>query len=117
MLKIGQALKPLYSLLEEEIKKSGNIFVDETPVDILAPGTGKTKQGYMTVMAEGKSVDPPLWIYRFFTDRKHQTFTDFLEGYKGVFHSDKYGAYEKKPKIKIRHGPHAGVRRSKLRER
>ena len=100
VLKIGQALKPLYALLEEEIKKSGNIFVDETPVDILAPGTGKTKQGYMTVMAGGKSVDPPLRIYRFFTDRKHQTFTDFLEGYKGVFHSDKYGAYEKEAKDK-----------------
>ena len=62
VLKIGQALKPLYALLEEEIKKSGNIFVDETPVDILATGSGKTKQGYMTVMAGGKSLDPPLRI-------------------------------------------------------
>ena len=89
VLKIGEALTPIYDLLEEEIKKSGNIFIDETPVDILAPGTGKTKQGYMTVMAGGASQDPPLRIYRFFTDRKHQSFTDFLAGYKGVFHSDK----------------------------
>ena len=81
VLKIGQALKPLYDLLEEGIKQSGNIFVDETPVDILAPGSRKTKQGYMTVIAGGKSVDPSLRIYRFFTD--------FLEGYKRVFHSDK----------------------------
>ena len=54
----------------------------------------------MTVMAGGASQDPPLRIYRFFTNRKHQTFTDFLEGYKGVFHSDKYGAYEKEAKDK-----------------
>lgn len=100
VLKIGKALTPLYDLLEQEIKESGNIFVDETPVDILAPGTGKTKQGYMTVMAGGASLDPPLKVYRFFTDRKYQSFEDFLKDYKGIFHSDKYGAYEKEAKNK-----------------
>ena len=59
----AEALKPLYDLLEIEVKKTGNIFVDETPVDILAPGTGKTKQGFMTTMVGGQSLNPPLRIY------------------------------------------------------
>lgn len=95
---IGKALFPLYQLLEEEIKASGNIFVDETPVDILAPGTGKTKQGYMVVIAGGLSLNPALRVYKFLETRKHDAFADFFKGYIGVFHSDKYAAYAKEAK-------------------
>jgi len=98
VVQCGKALKPLCDLLEKEIKASGNIFVDETPVDMLAPGTGKTTQGYMVVMAGGESLNPALRIYKFFTSRKHKGFEELFEGYSGVFHSDKYGAYEKEAK-------------------
>jgi len=95
---IGKTLLPLYQLLEEEIKASGNIFVDETPVDILAPGTGKTKQGYMMVIAGGLSLNPALRVYKFLETRKHNAFANFFKGYVGIYHSDKYGAYEKEAK-------------------
>lgn len=95
---IGKALLPLYQLLEEEVKASGNIFVDETPVDILAPGTGKTKQGYMVVIAGGLSLNPALRVYKFLETRRHDAFADFFKGYVGVFHSDKYAAYAKEAK-------------------
>lgn len=98
IVKIGMALQPLCDLMEEEIKASGNIFVDETPVDILAPGTGKTDQGYMVAMVGGASLDPSLRVYKFFTSRKHEGFEKIFQGYMGVFHSDKYGAYEKEAK-------------------
>jgi transposase len=98
VVKIGMALKPLCELMEEEIKASQNIFVDETPVDILAPGTGKTTQGYMVVMVGGESSDPPLRVYKFFTSRKHEGFAELFQNYIGRFHSDKYGAYEKEAK-------------------
>lgn len=95
---IGKALLPLYQLLEAEIKTSGNIFVDETPVDILAPGKGKTKQGYMLVVAGGASSNPALRVYKFLETRKHDAFAEVFKGYTGVFHSDKYSAYEKEAK-------------------
>lgn len=98
VVQAGKALKPLYDLLTEEIKKSGNIFVDETPIDMLAPGRGKTVQGYMTVMAGGQSLNPGLRVYTFLTSRKHEGFEKLLKGYSGVFHSDKYQAYEKEAK-------------------
>ena len=94
----AKALKPLYDLLEKEVKDSGNIFVDETPVDVLAPGTGKTAQGYMVTMVGGQSLNPHLRVYKFFTSRKHEGFQKLFDGYCGVFHSDKYGAYEKEAK-------------------
>ncbi len=98
VMQSGKSLAPLYDLLEQEIKASGNIFVDETPVDVLAPRTGKTAQGYMITIVGGKSLNPALRIYKFFTSRKHEGFEKLFQGYQGVFHSDKYGAYEKEAK-------------------
>ncbi len=92
--KMGEALIPLYSLMQEAVFASGNIFVDETPVDELAPGKGKTNQGYVVTVAGGQSLDPPNRTYIYFPDRKHANFNKLLNGYKGVLHSDKYGAYE-----------------------
>ena len=40
------------------------------------------------------SFDPPYRIYNFRTNRQHQHAADLLKDYRGVLHSDKYGAYE-----------------------
>jgi transposase len=94
VIRVGMALKPLYNEMQKEILKSGNIFFDETPVDMLAPGKGKVHQSYMWVIAGGKSCDPALRIYRFRTSREHYHAEEILKNYQGVLHSDKYGAYE-----------------------
>ena len=95
VFRIATALKPLYECLVESVKVSKNVFVDETPVDVLAPGTGKTAQGYMMTLVGGESLDPSLRIYRFVSSRSHDDIMELLKDYKGVFHSDKYQAYEK----------------------
>ena len=77
----------------KQILKSGNIFYDETPVAMLKPGKGKTHQAYMWVLAGGQSANPAYRIYDFQTSRCHYHAAK-LEGYHGVLHSDKYGAYE-----------------------
>ena len=95
VLRIAMTLKPLYLCLVESVKASGNVFVDETPVDVLAPGKGKTDQGYMMVLLGGQSLDPALRVYHFISSRGHEEVMEILKDYKGVFHSDKYQAYEK----------------------
>ena len=95
MIKIGQILAPFHSLLQQEILALGNIFIDETPIDVLSPGKGKTKQGYMVVIAGGPSLNPALRVYHFLPDRKHAHFEEMFKDYQGVFHSDDYGVYEK----------------------
>lgn len=87
-------LKPLHEAMAHKILESGNVFVDETPVRMLAPGTGKTQTGYMWVLAGGLVKDPPYRIYEFYENRKHSNVIDLLQGYRGVLHSDKYGGYE-----------------------
>jgi transposase len=94
VLRAGSALKPLYDAMLALILQSGNIFYDETPIDMLAPGKGKVHQAYMWVLVGGKSADPGYRIYDFCTNRCHYNAANMLKEYHGVLHSDKYGAYE-----------------------
>jgi len=90
VLKCGEALSPLYNELEKQILQSPVLFADETPLDMLMPGKGKTHQGYMWV----KVAESGYRLYHFKTNRKHDNAEEILQGYTGIVHSDKYGAYE-----------------------
>lgn len=94
VLRAGEALKPLYDEMLVQVLASGNIFYDETPIDMLSPGKGKVHQAYMWVIVGGKSANPAYRIYDFQTSRCHYHAAKMLVGYRGVLHSDKYGAYE-----------------------
>lgn len=94
VLGIGKALGPLYDKMLEKILESGNVFVDESPVSLLIPGKGKVHKAYMWVLVGGKSSDPPHRVFNFRFDRKHEHAIDLLKDYRGILHSDKYGAYE-----------------------
>jgi transposase len=94
LLRAGTALKPLYNELFTQLLATQNIFYDETPIDMLYPGKGKTHQAYMWTLVGGKSNNPGYRIYDFRTDRCHFNAAERLKGYHGILHSDKYGAYE-----------------------
>jgi transposase len=94
VLRAGKALKPLYEEMKKAILKSENVFMDESPVNMQDPGKGKVRQAYMWVLAGGKNPNQPYKVYHFRTDRKHSNAIEILKEYKGVLHSDKYGAYE-----------------------
>ena len=93
VLRCGEALKPLMNCMLSQILESQNVFIDETPISMLSPGKGKTQQGYMWIVAGGKSADPPYRIYDFYTNRQHRNAAAILKNYRGVVHSDKYGGY------------------------
>lgn len=95
VLAAGKALFPLWNKMRQSILASQNIFIDETPIKLLAPGEKKTQTGYMWVIAGGASADPPYRVYSFHRNRQHKNAEKLLKNYKGTFHSDKYGAYEK----------------------
>lgn len=94
VLRSGHALKPLYNEMLRKVLESNNVFVDETPIDMLDPGKGKTHQAYMWTIVGGRSADPCYRIYKFSTNRRHSNAEDLLKDYRGVLHSDKYGACE-----------------------
>lgn len=94
VLRVGHALKPLYDEMFRRLLATNNLFYDETPIDMLDPGKGKTHQAYMWVLVGGQSANPGYRIYDFRTNRCHYNAAERLKGYHGVLHSDKYGAYE-----------------------
>jgi transposase len=94
VVRAGMALKPLYEEMMKHILNSGNIFIDEIPIDMLDPGKGKVHKAFMWIMAGGRQRDPPYRIYEFHTNRKHCNAEKLVDGYREVLHSDKYGAYE-----------------------
>lgn len=94
LLRCGLGLKPLYEELVRQILASNNLFIDESPIDMLDPGKGKTHQGYMWVMVGGKGESPCYRVYDFRLSRSHKHAQEILKGYTGSVHSDKYGAYE-----------------------
>ena len=94
VLRTGEALEPLYEEMIRRILKSGNIFLDETPVGLQVKGQGKVHQAYMWLLAGGLGRDPPYRVYDFELNRQHSNVNKLIGNYKGVVHSDKYGAYE-----------------------
>ena len=59
--------------MKKNVLSSGNIFVDETPVKELAPGKGKTDQGYVVAVVGGKNLNPENRFYLYFPSRKHSS--------------------------------------------
>ena len=44
ILRAGLELRPLQTLMTKTILESGNVFVDETPIKMLAPGKGRSEE-------------------------------------------------------------------------
>lgn len=92
VVRCGMALEPLYNEMKKKVLGGGNIFIDETPVMMQAEK--EAKQTYMWVIVGGEGSSPPYRVYDFRETRSHAHVAEMLEGYHGVVHSDKYGAYE-----------------------
>lgn len=98
VVRVGEALYPLYQEMEKRILESGAVFMDETPVKLQEKGKGSLHTGFMWVMCGGEKA--PYQFYRFFKDRKHQNAETLLGDYTGLLHSDNYGAYPKQAEKK-----------------
>ena len=95
VVKIGLNLSILYDAMFKKVLESGRIFVDETPISLLIPGNKKVHKAYIWVYVGGTGNDPPYRIYDFCLNRQYDNAIEKLKNYKGIIHSDKYGAYEK----------------------
>jgi transposase len=99
----AKALKPLYERMREEILSYDIVLNDDTPVEMLEPGSGQTKTTrlWCTVGAE----DLKYTMYNYTLGRGREGPLEFFKGYKGYFVSDAYGGYDELLKSKdIQHG-------------
>jgi len=93
VLRIGENLSLLYDIMKQ-LLQGNTLFVDETPVQLLVKGKGKTHQAYMWVYCGGSGSDPPYRLFQFCLTRQHHHPIEQLQNYQGVLHSDSYGAYQ-----------------------
>jgi len=91
-------LKPIWTLMREELLTSSKLFVDETTAPVLDPGRGRTKTGYFWVIARDDrawaGADPPAVVYTYAPGRGAEHAVALLEDFSGVLQTDGYSAYK-----------------------
>ncbi len=92
---LAGVLEPLYKLLAAELRNSGYLQIDETPIDYLEPGHGKTKTGYLWAYRNPEAGV----LYDWHGSRAGTCLDNILidkitgEHFKGVMQTDGYSAY------------------------
>lgn len=96
---VSVLLSPLILLIRAHIAAVDRIHTDDTPVDVLDPGRGKTKTGRVWVYVfDGSGYQDPTpraVAYYYSPDRKGAHPADHLADFSGVMHADGYGGYKK----------------------
>jgi transposase len=90
-------LEPLADAIGRHVAAGQAIFADDTPVQMLTPGAGKTATARLWAYGRderpwGGDAAPASW-YRFSADRKGQHPKDHLAGYRGWMHTDGYAGF------------------------
>ncbi|MFT7572351.1 MAG: transposase [Paracoccaceae bacterium] len=98
---VGQSarlLEPLADAIGRHVRRGQEIFADDTPVKMQAPGTGKTRTARLWAYARDErpwaGTAPPAAWYRFSIDRKAIRPGDYLGEFEGWMHADGYAGFE-----------------------
>jgi transposase len=91
-------LEPLVRVLGRYVLGAYKIHGDDTPVPVLCPGRGTTKQGrlwtYVRDDRPAGSVDPAAVFFRYSPDRKGERPRAHLATFTGVLQADAYAGFD-----------------------
>lgn len=97
---VGQVswlLQPLVEKIEHHVLTSVKLHADDTPVPVLAPGTGKTTTGrlwiYLRDNRRWSPSDKPAALYKYSPDRKGERPQRHLERFAGFLQADAYAGF------------------------
>jgi transposase len=92
-------LGPIVERMAELLKRSGKLFMDETPAPVLDPGRGRTRTGYLWAMLRDDrpwgGADPPGVVFAYAPGRGGSHAEDMLKGFEGVLQVDGYAGYNR----------------------
>ncbi|KAB2968092.1 MAG: IS66 family transposase [Zoogloea sp.] len=92
---LGLALQPLVDRLSTLLKRGQVLHADETPVQQLDPGQGKTRRAYLWAYRSNELEGAaPIVVFDYQTSRSGQHARDFLQGWQGRLMVDDYGGYK-----------------------
>jgi transposase len=102
-------IKPLWRLMRDDLLRSTKLFVDETTAPVLDPGRGRTKTGYLWVLARDdrpwQGDAPAAVVYSYAPGRSGHHAAALLKGYPGVLQTDGYAGYRSLADPKRAGGP------------
>ena len=94
---VAWLLEPLVERIADHVMAGRVIHADDTPVDVLAPGAGKTKTGRLWVYLRDErnhaGSAPPAVLYRYTPDRKGEHCRAELADFTGWLHADGYAGF------------------------
>ncbi|MBU4304896.1 MAG: IS66 family transposase [Candidatus Omnitrophica bacterium] len=93
MAKCAYVLKPLYQLMKERIISYDIVLNDDTPVEMLEPGNGKTRKTRLWCSVGGENLQ--YILYNFTRGRSRDGPEEFFEHYQGYLVADAYAGYER----------------------
>ena len=90
-------MRPLIDALAAHVLAGDRLHGDDTPVPVLDPGRGRTRQGRLwTYVRDGRPYGddaPPAALYLYSPDRRGAHPQAHLAGFKGVLHADGYAGF------------------------
>jgi transposase len=99
---VGKAawlLRPLAERIGRHVFAAAKIHADDTPLPVLAPGTGRTATGriWVYVRDDRTSADatPPAAAFFYSPDRKGARPAAHLKGFSGFLQADAYAGYDR----------------------
>jgi transposase len=95
--KVAALASPLVETVADHVMAAEKLHVDDTPVPVLAPGTGKTKTGRLWVYLRDERPfggrAPPAVLYRYSPDRKAEHPRAQLAHFHGFLQADGYSGF------------------------
>lgn len=92
---LGVRLQPLVDRLTALLKLGQVLHADETPVQQLDPGKGRTKRAYMWAYRSNDLEDAPrIVVFDYQTSRSGAHARNFLQDWRGYLMVDDYGGYK-----------------------
>lgn len=90
----GVRLQPLVDALKAQMLQHRVLHADETPVQMLKPGNGKTHRAYLWAYAPGAFEDMKAVVYDFCESRAGDHARAFLGGWRGSLTCDDFSGYK-----------------------
>ena len=90
----GVQLQPLVDALKADILSHSVVHADETPVQMLKPGNGKTQRAYLWAYAAGAFEDTKAVVYDFCESRAGENAKVFLGDWRGHLVCDDFSGYK-----------------------
>ena len=91
------ALAPLTEVLTADVMTSETLHGDDTPVPVLAPGSGRTKTGRLWTYVRDErpfgGARPPAAVFCYSSDRRGEHPRAHLEPFSGALHADGYAGF------------------------